>query len=288
MPAALAWDEVGMTFGCIARPRDPRLKAVVLDWFGTTVDFGCCAPATALGAVFQREGVELSAAETRQIPGLSVREQLWALAKSGSIASRWRAARGSYCGEDDVQRMLSHFSEALAACAGRFAEPVPGAVDVVRALRVRGLAIGSTTEFDARVMAVVAEAAAHRGYQPDCIVNASEVPEGRPAPWMCWECARRLNVYPAAAMVKVDDTVQGIEEGVNAGLWTVAVAATGREIGLTPREAVGLSRAEFDGRLKDARARLRAAGAHFVIDSLAEFLPCLDAIEKRRAAGERP
>ena len=42
-----------------------------------------------------------------------------------------------------------------------------------------------------------------------------------------------LNVWPAAACVKVDDTLPGIEEGLNAGMWTVAVALTGNGMGLS-------------------------------------------------------
>jgi phosphonoacetaldehyde hydrolase len=33
---------------------------------------------------------------------------------------------------------------------------------------------------------------------------------------------------------------------------------------------------------------MRQAGAHYVVDSIAEVMPCLDAIEERIARGERP
>ena len=38
----------------------------------------------------------------------------------------------------------------------------------------------------------------------------------------------RLDVYPAQAVVKVDDTTSGITAGLNAGSWTVGIAKTVR------------------------------------------------------------
>lgn len=42
-----------------------------------------------------------------------------------------------------------------------------------------------------------------------------------------------LGIETVHAGVKVDDTLPGIEEGLNAGLWTVAVAVSGNEVGLS-------------------------------------------------------
>jgi len=43
---------------------------------------------------------------------------------------------------------------------------------------------------------------------------------------MLWLNAIRLNIAPIEAIVKVDDTVDGIKEGLAAGCWTVGVAKT--------------------------------------------------------------
>ena len=41
------------------------VKAVVFDWAGTMIDFGCVAPVEALQHVFEGRGVRLSVAEAR-------------------------------------------------------------------------------------------------------------------------------------------------------------------------------------------------------------------------------
>ena len=39
------------------------LRAVILDWAGTTMDYGCFAPAVVFIEVFKRQGVEIAVAE---------------------------------------------------------------------------------------------------------------------------------------------------------------------------------------------------------------------------------
>ena len=53
----------------------------------------------------------------------------------------------------------------------------------------------------------------------------------------------------------------------------------------TPRRCI---QPEFERRRAQAVQRLTAAGAHYVIDSVADLLPVLDLIEGRLARGERP
>ena len=103
---------------------------------------------------------------------------------------------------------------------------------------------------------------------------------------MIYENAVRLGVYPMAAIVKVGDTLADIHEGLNAGCWSVGVAATGNLVGLSEQEFGALPPAEKQERLRSARAELGGAGAHFVVDSVAELDPVLDEIDLWLKAGE--
>ena len=138
------------------------------------------------------------------------------------------------------------------------------------------------------MMDVLVPAAAAAGYQPDEFVCSSDVPMGRPAPWGALENARRLNAYPLSAIVKVDDTPTGIEEGLNASMWTVAVTETGNEVGLSLEDLRALDPKERRYRREAAARRLARIGAHYVINSVADLMPCVEDIERRLAAGESP
>ena len=55
------------------------LKAVILDWAGTTVDFGSLAPVAALQRVFAANGVPVTAAEVREHMGMLKKDQIRAI-----------------------------------------------------------------------------------------------------------------------------------------------------------------------------------------------------------------
>lgn len=113
--------------------------------------------------------------------------------------------------------------------------------------------------------------AAEQGYAPDMLVCAGETAEGRPSPLMLWRNLVELGVWPASACVKVDDAEVGIAEGLAAGTWTVGIAASGNGVGLSAAELAALDPADRAERIARARAGLEAAGAHVVIDTVADL-----------------
>lgn len=264
------------------------LQAAIFDWAGTTVDFGCLAPVQAFIAVFASRGLTITAAQARLPMGLHKRDHIRAITRMAEVASAWEQRLGKPCDEADIDALYRDFVPAQLGCLAAHTDLIPGALELVDELRRRGLRIGSTTGYAAEMMEVVAPAAKARGYAPDCVICASDVQVGRPAPFMCFANAERLRVYPMAAVVKIGDTVADVEEGLNAGTWTIALAACGNEVGLSERELAALPAAERLARLGAARERLGAAGAHYVVDLPADCLPVIADIERRLRSGERP
>ncbi len=97
-----------------------------------------------------------------------------------------------------------------------------------------------------------------------------------------------LEIYPMEAFVKIGDTLPDIAEGLNAGMWTIGLAKTGNEMGLTEQEINALEPDVLNVKLERAYQRMHQAGAHYVLDSIAEVPPILDEINARLARGERP
>ena len=264
------------------------LKAVILDWAGTTVDFGCFAPAVAFVEAFKRAGVELTVAEAREPMGAAKRDHIAAILAMPRVADAWREKRGASSTEADIDTLYADFIPLQLGVIRDYAGLIPGTIEAMADFRRRDLKIGTTTGYNAEMAAAVAEEARKHGFEPDCVVSASDVPMGRPAPWMALEAAKQLGAYPMSACVKIGDTVPDIGEGLNAGMWSVGVAATGNEVGLTEAELTAIAAPEREALVAKARARLEEAGAHYVIDSIAGAPGVLDAIEARLAAGERP
>ena len=71
-------------------------------------------------------------------------------------------------------------------------------------------------------------------------------------------------------------------------MWTVGFAVSGNEVGLSLAEWTALAEADRARRRARAQGRMRQCGAHYVVDSIAELLPCIDDIQARIDRGERP
>ena len=252
---------------------DP-IRLVVADLAGTTVDFGSSAPAGVFVSLFARHGVTVSDAEARGPMGTAKRDHIAALAALPNVAAAWRAAHGTAFTERDLDRLYAEFIPLQLDVLPAYGELVPGTAEAARALRAAGIKVAVTTGYDTAMMKIVLDGAARQGFVPDAAICASDVAAGRPAPWMIFRAMEACGVWPPAAVAAVGDTIADIEAAVNAGVRAVGVTATGNMLGLSRAEHDALSAADRSARLAAAAERMRAAGAHAVIESVAE-LPAL-------------
>jgi phosphonoacetaldehyde hydrolase len=260
------------------------IKAVVLDWAGTMVDFGCMAPVEALVEVFASEGLELSEAEARRDMGKAKIDHLKAILDEPGVAARWIARTGAAASEVDVERLYRKLEPAMTAAATKASRLIPGAAQAVADLRALGVRIGSGTGYTRQMMQGILASAADQGYTPDVVVCAGETPSGRPAPLMTWKALIALDAWPARACIKVDDAPVGIEEGRLAGCWTVGLSASGNGVGLDLDAYAALPPAERRTRNAQAELELRAAGADFVVEDISGLVSVAHEIAGRIAA----
>jgi phosphonoacetaldehyde hydrolase len=238
--------------------------------------------------VFKRHGVPIDIDEARGPMGAHKRTHIQRITELDAVKERWRAAHGSLPGEPDIDAMYRDFIPLQLKCLSQYSALIPGTLDAIAALRARGIKIGSTTGYDRQMIDINLADAAKQGYAPDATVCASDVPHGRPYPYMALANVMQLGVMTVEACVKVDDTVPGIDEGLNAGMWTIGFSVSGNEVGLSLAEWQALPPAEQASRRTRAAQRLLQSGAHYVVDSIAELMPCIDDIQARISRGERP
>lgn len=234
------------------------IRAIILDWAGTTVDYGSRAPVEVMRELFAAHGCPLEEAEARGPMGLPKRDHIAQILALPRVATQYQGP-----GLDDL---YAEFLPRQMQVLDRFSTLIDGVAETVAAWQKAGIKIGSTTGYTRPMLDVVIEHATAQGYTPDVSFCPDEVGGGRPAPWMCFACLRALGVYPAAHCIKIGDTPSDIEEGRNAGMWTIAVVDTGNEAGDPSR----------------------LQGAHYVASSIAQCIEPVNEIARRISAGERP
>src|SRR5262249_34756138 len=195
------------------------------------------------------------------------KDQIRAILSGERVRENWRERHGRLPAETDVERIFAEFLPRQMGVLREFSAPIPGTAGAVQCWRGAGVKSGSSTGCTRALLDVVIEAAGEQGYRPDASVTPDEVGAGRPRPFMCYRNAILLGAYPLWQCVKIGDTPADIAEGLNAGMWTIGITATGNEIGLSQTEWEALPPEARCTLEREAAARLIGAGAHFTAAS---------------------
>ncbi|MCL2225854.1 MAG: phosphonoacetaldehyde hydrolase [Defluviitaleaceae bacterium] len=255
-----------------------EINAIILDWAGTTVDYGCFAPVNAFIKAFEAHGITPTMDETRAPMGMEKRAHVAKMLEGKRLASLWKETHGKPPTEADINAIYSKFEPNLFATLENYTDPIPGVLDAVARIRGMGIKIGSTTGYTSAMMDVVVPAAKAKGYSPDCVVCPEDVGSGRPNPYMVWRNLQELKVGDIHGVVKIGDTVADMEEGFNAGCICVGVLKGSSLLGLNEDEVNTMPKSELEKLMQKAEAAYVEAGAHYVIPDISALPELISAI----------
>ena len=248
-----------------------KIKAVIFDWAGTTIDYGCFAPVKGFIDGFKSIGVEITNEMARGPMGLMKIDHTRAIA----------AMLPDPISEEQIMRAYDVFEETLFANIEQNCNIKDHVVETVAALREQGIKIGSTTGYTSAMMDRVIPKAAEQGYSPDFCITPDQTVKGRPHPFMIWNNLMQFGISDPREAVKVGDTAVDIEEGKNADCWTVGVIMGSSELGLTQEEVAALSEGELEERKAVVRAAYYRGGADYIIDDMCDLLEVITDINRK-------
>ena len=260
-----------------------KLDTILFDWAGTVIDFGCFAPLSAFIAAFESKAITITLDEAREPMGMKKIDHVRAILEMPRIAELWDKRFHTGPSEADVREIYDEFERQIFTCLKEHCRPLPGVIDTVSKLKSEGIKIGSTTGYTRAMMELVIPQARKFDYKPDSIVTSTDVPEGRPAPFMIWQNAINLVSSDLNAICKVGDTVSDIRAGINAGVWSVGVVVGSSEWTLNEDDTARLSGAEHKERVTRIRYKFLRAGAHFVIEEMSELPQLVEVINEQLA-----
>ena len=127
-------------------------------------------------------------------------------------------------------------------------------------------------------------------YVPDASVAGDEVEHGaRPKPFMVYRNLDLMDVHPIQSVLKVDDTISGVGEALEAGCWGVGIARYSNYMDIDSLDHVeSLPESEIQRRLAVTREILQKTGAHYVIDTFDQLPDVIEDVNLRLGRGETP
>lgn len=202
------------------------IQLAAFDIAGTTVD-DHGAVYVALRRAVEEAGAPVADADLQRWMGTDKIEAITALLRLGGVSPQPAL----------VAERFDRF-RALLGEAYRAEPPValPGIVAAIDALRAAGVKVALTTGFSDDVveplLAALGWTVGPEG-RLDAVVTTSNVPAGRPAPYMIHLAMQRTGATDVRQVLAAGDTVVDLEAARNAGAIAVGVLT-----GQTPREAL--------------------------------------------------
>lgn len=248
------------------------IEAVIFDWAGTTVDFGCMAPVEAFAQSFKEYGITVTKEEIRKPMGMLKIDHIRAMLSMPRIYDEFSRLYGRCYDEGDVEKIYKVFHKHLMASISKHTLVKPYVLQTVKELRKAGIKIGSTTGYTKEMMKVVVADAKAQGYEPDFWISPDGVhQQGRPKPYMIFANMGALQVDDVSKVIKIGDTLSDIAEGKHAGVYTIGVLEGSSLVGYSEEEYALLDDEKRCAALSSAREAYLQAGADAVIMNLKEL-----------------
>lgn len=262
------------------------IKACIFDLGGTIVDRYSFTPFISFKKAFRNRGIDLCPSLIRKDMGLNKMDHINKIFESDDIQKQW-FSRNLESIDDRVKRnIFKEFSIIQKNETIERMKVIPQTVKCIRYLQDNDILTGVTTGFDyEQTMRVKSLLETYNIYLDSYVSSTCLEKPSRPHPFMIHKNMDNLNINDHRAIIKIDDTISGIKEGLNAGCLTVAVARWSVNMGVdTYEDMMRLDNAIMDGsnnyslnyhnqkeKLKESREILKSSGAHYVIDTLEEL-----------------
>ena len=220
------------------------IQLAMFDMAGTTVNDkvdGHPLMVISMIRAFANHGIELTPDPINKHRGKQKSEAIQTLLKEVADLSPTDTER---VGDDVYRDFLHELEDNLSSIS-----EIDGATELFRHLKSKDIYVGVGSGFPMQVVqALVSQLGWLDQGLLDYVGSAEQIGVGRPNPKMIHDAMERFNITDGSKVVKIGDTVVDVQEGKNAGAWTVAVL-TGSQ----------------------TKAQLKAAAPDYILSSVREL-----------------
>ena len=273
------------------------IKACIFDLGGTIIDRYSLTPLLAFRKAFKKYAIDLSPSLIRKDMGLNKMDHINKIFENTDIQKQWLGLNLEIADNRVRKDIFKGFSKIQAKETIERMKIIPETIGCMRYLQDNNILTGVTTGFDyEQTMRVKSLLETYNIYLDSYVSSTCLDLPARPEPYMIHKNMDNLDLDDAREIIKIDDTVSGIQEGLNAGCLTVAVARWSVNMGIDSYEdMMKLDNVIMDGsnnyslnyhnhkeKLKESREILEKSGAHYVIDTLEELPGIIEHINRMK------
>jgi len=250
-----------------------KLKGVIYDWAGTLCDRGSLSPVLSFIDAFQRVHINITMKEARTFMGLNKKEHIIKILELPSVKIQ--------CKDNTIHNPDHiYYNYKIIQKDTLVTTAIDGAIFATNIVRRLGLKNGVTTGYTKDLSDIVLNSITKQNVIIDNVVASDEVKYGRPHPYMIFKCLENMNIMRPSSIVKIGDTISDMEEGINAGCWTIGVSKWSNETNYESYQDIeDATENEIVKRSEHAKSVLYDAGADFVIDDLTKINTILTKID---------
>jgi len=271
------------------------VKACIFDLGGTIVDRYSFTPLLCLQRAFNGQRINIPLSMIRKDMGLSKEDHIHKLLEEKDIQKKWIHKYRQRPTKEDRLSLFSDFKTLQERETKLNMKVLPHTAKCISRLKKDNIVTGVTTGFDSEQMERIRWLLESENIFLDSYVSSTCLDKpARPGPHMIFENMDRLNLDDPRRIIKIDDTVSGIQEGLNAGCWTVAVCRWSSNMNVdSVKDMDILDNFNADNnytenyyhlkeRINKCRQIMASSGAHYVINTLTELPNVIDDINDMR------
>ena len=247
-----------------------RIRLCVFDLGGTIVDKYSLSPFISLKQAFKRKRINVNNHLIYKDMGMNKHEHIEEILNDKYTRRIWFKLYGEYPNSSSVMSVYDEFIKYQMDEGISNIEILPETKNTIKWLGNNNISTGVTTGFSRPIMNAIKGKLIDEDIHIDKYVSSTCLGKpGRPNPHMINEIINSLSIADRKRVIKIDDTCVGIEEGKNAGTFTVGVAKWSTNMKMIEyNQDENMSKEEYVERLKNSREVLRLASPDYVIDDL--------------------
>tara|TARA_B100001287_G_C22682994_1_gene531593 strand:- start:2327 stop:3109 length:783 start_codon:yes stop_codon:yes gene_type:complete len=254
------------------------IRLCVFDLGGTIIDKYSLSPFLSLKNAFKTHGVNIHNSLIFDDMGKDKKEHIKLILNDKYVKRNWFQEHGSFPTFTDTNKVYNEFCRYQLIEGIQNMEIIPETKNCINYMAKNSISTGVTTGFNKPIMMNIRDKLSNNGIFIDSYVSSTCLQRpGRPNPYMIKHIMDQLSITNPKSVVKIDDTVVGIQEGKAAGCVTVGVAKWSTNMLITKMNQK-LTKEEYVERIKNSRLRLKEANPDFIVTSLDEVPALIETI----------